>query len=261
MNENKLSTDELFHFTSFENLKLILDSSYFYPKYNLEYTLLSTQHDAVIPFLLIPMVCFCDIPLNLVSKHQERYGKCGIGLKKSWAMKNGLNPVIYIQSDSHLGNIFSDLGGVVPDFIPIINDHYKSDLRIPQVFSYLTDSFRYLSYFLKQIENKKEITFQDGDKKVKFEKRKFYDEREWRYIPFEAELDNNLFQPVDNYKDDSEMQRCNTLLKNYRLNFNIADISHIFVENREQELEIKSILENKTTDFIDLKIGTIEKLK
>lgn len=92
----KLSTDELFHFTRFENLLSIIREG-FYPRYNLEYTFLSNVFERPAAFEIIPMVCFCDIPLTLVQEHSTKYGKCAIGLDKKWGEKYGLSPVIYVH--------------------------------------------------------------------------------------------------------------------------------------------------------------------
>ena len=106
---SNLSTDELFHFTSFENLKGIIEFG-FYPKYNLEHTLLSNAFDRPAAVELIPMVCFCDIPLALVHEHSGKYGKCAIGLDKDWGEEFGLNPVIYVAPNSILGDAIYALG-------------------------------------------------------------------------------------------------------------------------------------------------------
>ena len=48
----------------------------------------------------IPMKCFCDIPLGLIKKHLNRYGKFGIGITKKFAKENHLSPIIYIHEKS-----------------------------------------------------------------------------------------------------------------------------------------------------------------
>jgi len=69
----KLSTDELFHFTRFENLINIIKEG-FYLHYNLEHTYLSNLFERPSAITSIPMVCFCDIPLEMVQEHSSKYG-------------------------------------------------------------------------------------------------------------------------------------------------------------------------------------------
>jgi hypothetical protein len=83
------------------NLKGILKNG-FSPRYCLEYTLDSTDRIAASkrqpPCYSIPMVCFCDLPLSLIRKHLDEYGGFGIGLRKSWGVKHGVEPVFYTHS-------------------------------------------------------------------------------------------------------------------------------------------------------------------
>ena len=37
----------------------------------------------------------CDIPLTRTSEFCSRYGNHAIGLSKDWAMRNGVNPILY----------------------------------------------------------------------------------------------------------------------------------------------------------------------
>ncbi|MBA3071804.1 MAG: hypothetical protein FP829_06570, partial [Nitrospirae bacterium] len=88
-----ISTNTVFHFTSWSNLFGILKNN-FLPKYSTE-----TVHlfGATSVEIAIPMVSFCDIPLSQIKEHVQDYGSYGIGMTKSWAFKNGLNPVIYLK--------------------------------------------------------------------------------------------------------------------------------------------------------------------
>lgn len=53
---------------------------------------------------LIPMVSFCNIPIQDVSFYM-RYGDYGIGMSIDWAIGNKISPVIYVHANSP----FSDL--------------------------------------------------------------------------------------------------------------------------------------------------------
>ena len=56
-------------------------------------------------FVAFPIVCFCDIPLSRITDHVQFYGKFGIGMKQSWAIANGLNPVIYVSQTGHVAQL------------------------------------------------------------------------------------------------------------------------------------------------------------
>lgn len=101
-----------------------------------------------------PMVCFCDIPLGSVKQHLIWYGNYGIGIKRDFARTHFVNPVWYIHKDN-----------------PIIGEMYKStnheELRMSKILPYL-----------KQVSGR-QVPFNANKSKIK----KFYDEREWRFIP------------------------------------------------------------------------------
>ena len=48
------------------------------------------------------MVCFCDIPLSDIAEHTQKYGNYAIGLKKTWAMEQGVTPILYVHDNSVL---------------------------------------------------------------------------------------------------------------------------------------------------------------
>lgn len=111
----------------------------------------------------VPMVCFCDIPLGMVKKHLNWYGNYGIGIKREYARSNKVNPVWYIHKDN-----------------PVIAELFKSKNHFE-----LRDSP--ILPFLKQF-----LGYQKPINANKERQKKFYDEREWRYIPlsmlYKAEL-------------------------------------------------------------------------
>ena len=104
---SRLSPDSLFHFTPcLNNLLGILDKT-FYPRYcyeNFELTKRTTQLIEWVHLIdaALPMVCFSDIPLSQLMSHIKIYGKYGLGMSKEWGRREGLNPVIYFNKNSHL---------------------------------------------------------------------------------------------------------------------------------------------------------------
>lgn len=239
-----LSSQELFHFTKYENLNRILKVKSFFPRYNLEFTVLSESYKRRAALLPIAMVCFCDIPLELSNNHRKRYGNSGIVLSEKWKIKNGLNPIIYIQKESTLANIFANLANIPETFLPLIFD-YSKDIRVPRVFSETTENLQNLTYFLKQFENNEEIRI-DYEGKIRiFEKRKFYDEREWRYIPFVAKLQNELFLNIRDFDDSEKLRIANKRLEKYKLDFALDDIKYLVVEKDIERDELLELLGTK----------------
>jgi len=113
----------------------------------------------------IPMVSFCDIPLSEIKDHILKYGNYGIGLTKEWAQRSGLNPVLYMESDSLLARSYSTAfhNLVVDDDTNGFTDGQRS----------LTDILRYIKNYQGDLERKGTI----------FPDYRYSDEREWRYVP------------------------------------------------------------------------------
>lgn len=104
----------------------------------------------------IPMVCFCDIPLSQIQQHVERYGKYAIGVTKDFAKRNNITPVLYLDSVSELKKKYLD--------------RELSAFTTPSTYNISFTEMMF--YYIKRVEGKEE------SKQVKF-----YNEREWRYVP------------------------------------------------------------------------------
>jgi hypothetical protein len=164
MSEN-VSSSVLFHFTdSVERLKSILKDGFF-PHYCPEYSLDPADRKEASrgrpPTHAAPMVCFCDLPLSLIGKHLNQYGNFAIGLERHWGLKNGLAPVIYTHSRAQTRP-------------PV--------LRLATSAEETSDEgtgkdVMFLAAYTKPFEG-------PAWRKKKVHKRvRFYDEREWRYVP------------------------------------------------------------------------------
>jgi hypothetical protein len=169
-----------------------------------------------------PMVSFCDIPLSLSHQHFGLYGYYGIGLKKNWAKTNNINPVLYVEKESDVGNLLYNLLVQKDE----LNGNHKETLVD---FLFQTKSFtKNYSGPLKR-----------GD--IDTKNYKFYDEREWRYIPKKVQIGNQSIS-IPSSKYIKEKEAYNQKLSQYKLAFEIGDISYIIVKNTNEIPKIIKLL-------------------
>ncbi len=209
---SNVSTNTLFHFTpKIEYLKEIL-SGFFSPRISIESHTFSNEKG----LLAFPMKCFCDIPLSQVQKHMNNYGKYAIGLSKEWGIANKVAPIIYYCDNSPVINSILD-----------ISDESSTDEFI---YKYVN-----LILFMKPYE---EILFRK-DYPIRF-----YDEREWRYVPEVKKLTGlgtNFLLGNKDCKDDNRIKHINNKLRNFdivKLNFKPKDVKYVIVENESDILDI-----------------------
>lgn len=228
-----ISSDTLFHFTGRDSLLGILENE-FYPKFSLEHYKIDETTSYKVG---IPMVSFCDIPLSLVYSHMTNYGNYGIGMSKKWAETKRLNPVLYLRMGSQItktlddviNSIFKDVKGVRNLGIEIESLTGQRDMLI-KLFTF-TKSFECLT---------------EGEK--------YYDEREWRYVP-----DPSLYGSVRNILSEREFKdpilyEENEKLKKAKLSFHPNDINYIIIKQESERLDlienidrIKSKYDSQTT--------------
>lgn len=141
----------------------------------------------------VPMVCFCDIPLSLISEHFDWYGRYGIGIKRTYARQNGVKPVWYVTSESNL----------------VRNLVKNTDLSEYER--------KHLVPYLKQFIGNQQ--YKDGKEKRK----KFYDEREWRYIP-----DNSLVELYFGIK--AQREKTEAKQNGDRMKLDLNEVEYIIIE-------------------------------
>lgn len=245
--ESSVSSEFFFHFT--DKIEYIEDMMLngFKPFYCPEMLEYLADNELKTIELAYPVICFCDLPLNLQEKHQERFGRYGIGLKKEWGLKNYLTPVIY----SHNKAITS---GIVKNFIDI---YKKLDNGLNKSVLNQTDFFTLRNCFSLLIMSTKPY---EGRQYIKVEKRfsnylsRFYDEREWRFIP--TNVDGlNLSLEMDDYNNPDKLKCENEKIqKNNILNFVLDDIEFIFLKH---ESEIEPFSNNLRTKYLESEIEVI----
>lgn len=215
-----ISTNSIIHYTkSFDILSLILKEG-FRIKYCAEVLLLGKKGSSLAAH---PMISFCDIPLSSSSQHFEAYGKYGLGLSKEWAVRNGINPVLYIDRNSLIADSIYSL----------IKDRRKtnSNLTVKQKREILQ-----IKSYAKNYSGTLKRTGKPDKKNYNF-----YNEREWRLIPPKDKINNKPFSiSLKAYNNNKE--KYNKELLDCRYEFKIQDISYIIVEKTEEIPQIVKIL-------------------
>ena len=262
----KLSSETLFHFVSEKRHLIDILNNNFRPRYVVErFPFLDNEMKE----MGIPMLCFCDIRLSNVDEHTDWYGEYGIGMKSTWATKNGMTPVQYYNKESYL---VKELGSGISKLKETFINANKDDLESSTITDYYFSIFMNV-WYMKEYKGKQW--------KWKTEKeilKKFYDEKEWRYIPKLSELKGMknslpitlLGKQVENIKSDSiYKEQINGIIRqSLSLNFNPDDISNIIIAKESERLEfinaLKRSKEKYNKDEITIltsKIISLEQIK
>ncbi len=225
MSEN-ISSSVLFHFTScMDNLKSILTNGFF-PHYCPEYTLDPFDREAAStgypPMGATPLVSFCDLPLSLIKKHLKRYGNFGIGLRKRWGIKNGVTPVIYTHAKAQTR----------PLALRLISQAKRSASKTT------AKDFMLLTAYTKPFRG---AAWRNGNIKRRV---KFYDEREWRYVP-NIRDHHKLF--LRNYANPTETEALYVHFRNkYALRVQPDDIQYLIVPDDAHVLLLADFISRKS---------------
>lgn len=243
----------IFHFTkSLNTLQSILQTNGFYPQYHLE----DTSWLNVLGWspMAFPMVCFCDIPLSRISVHVKDYGKYGLGMSRSWAIRKGLNPILYISAKAPISE----------SIFQVVRWAGK-DARNDQTQDVNDKIYKHTNFILAHIKAlSREMSDVDGIIITK----EFYQENEWRYVP----RVEGIHKVISKTKYDNQEIRTkfNEKLKRQAvLKFEPNDIQYLFVNSEEDvgplctfiytELKEISPAERETLVTRIMKLEDIEK--
>jgi len=99
-----ISTDNLYHYTrKFDWILSIIENGFKFKRCEEDLPLTGFSSSVfsfpgIIKYSIYPeVICFCDIPFNLISDHINQYGEYCIGLTKDWGMFNGITPIRYVH--------------------------------------------------------------------------------------------------------------------------------------------------------------------
>jgi len=248
--EPALSSSTLFHFTSsMEAVTSILEHE-LEPRYCLEHfeSLFGRNPDPRTSFAL-PMVCFCDIPLSQTWRHMRVYGRYGIGMAKSWGMRKGVTPVLYVHPESSTARAITSLVEDLPrqPQDPVVMQLWENVGRVAGFTKPYSGDFR-----------KNGVTHQNV---------RFYDEREWRYIPVDPSTRRTPILAQDRYRNLAARRDANLDIKHLKLGFDPWDIRYIIVANDDeilpmvQEIErIKDKYEHDEVRLLSTRIISVDQI-
>ncbi|WP_165835670.1 abortive infection system antitoxin AbiGi family protein [Stenotrophomonas sp. SPM] len=217
-----LSSNSLIHFTSsIDSLLGILEGGFKLKYCREEFSLIGSDE-----VLHVPMVSFCDIPFSQVVNHIERYGCYGIGLSKEWAVRNRLNPVLYVQDNSLLANSYYSL-------MTFLHDKETKGEIDEEPRRLGVDIVRYIKNYEGMLKRRD----------LEPELYRFSDEREWRYVPPYSDSYNSVYLTEAFEKETAA--RANRRLNGLRLKFDANDINYIVIDN-DTEIAMVADHMNKT---------------
>lgn len=162
------------------------------------------------------------------SSHTDFYGGYAVAFSKRWGEEKGLQPIVYVNSES--------------DYTKTLKDYLKESLRAEKLndvsYNYILSTLGHIKSIRGEMER---IT--DSGKIVKVIKN-FHDEKEWRYVPRQEELIRNNLQNIivseNVLKKRSTINRelQNIEYQNIWLRFEYEDIKYIIVPNRIERIEL-----------------------
>ena len=232
---SKLSSETIFHFANRVSLLGILEND-FYPHWSVE------NFDFVgagMP-MVIPLLCFCDIPLGQIHEHINDYGKYGIGMKKEWANKNKLNPVLYMENNSALSELFTKTLNQVSEEIESIRE---LGMLIDSQKEMMNKLIKMLQY-CKQFEGRFSKGSINKDKK-------FYNEREWRYVPDIVDTSvKYLLLPIKDYIEPLKTE-LNRQIQTKKLTFSPSDINYLIIEEENDRIQFINEIDRIKAKYSD----------
>lgn len=245
-----LAPQTLFHFTNKQALRGILQSNF-----RIAYSRERVIHRGGQIEFAAPMVSFCDLRLSELRSHMANYGHYGLGMKKDWATRNGVNPVYYISSQASLpGDYIAAVREIwrlrehlhpMASDSPFIKDNQLAAPALPDQFD-MDGTHSKLMELHRYMKNYEAPLYRQGE--LKNENYRFADEREWRFVP-----SWNTVWPLAAAEalDESDKKAyLNGECGKFPLYFEPNDINYIIVEFEHERDEImQHIAESKEPKY------------
>lgn len=229
----------LFHFTTKQSLEDILNSTF-----KVSYARERILGGDLVKEFAVPMISFSDLRLSELKDSIGTYGKFGIGMQKQWAIKRGLNPVMYASKESLFTENF--MHGI-EDFFRLVNNSSDTSGRYETAYNNTINTLRYL-------KNYKADLIRPGKETIP--NYVFANEREWRYVPPISE-DFLPFVPIEKIQTHQQKYNFNQIISQLRVNFQPDDIQYLIVE---RDSDINSLINHLRHAKIHFSDETVDRL-
>lgn len=179
--------------------------------------------EEVMPRLRVafPMICLCDLPLSEFASNNWTYGEYAIGFTREWAIRNGFNPVCYYHHQSNL----------MQQMYKLVSDAKNADL----------DGVMNMAIYL--LSYNKPVEGQLITSKREYHNYRFYDEREYRMVPYFTQLrGKQQMLSMEEYASYKEAHNGKSLLDDISIGFDYSDINYIVVRSDANVVQTKRIL-------------------
>jgi hypothetical protein len=154
------------------------------------------------------MVSFCDIPLTRTQDFTKRYGNHAIGLTKEWALKNEVNPILYIHNKLIAYYDYVKTKHFICGFVKQYNGEHKGKAQC----NYEENEWRYV------VEENDNIQWKWSEDQYK----------NWRGT-------------------GKKKNQADSYLSGKKLSFGVDDISYIIVEHENQRGDIIEFINKMTS--------------
>lgn len=164
-----LSSNILWHQTNEKGFYEILKSK----KLRYSYCLERIIPEFKLKPIAFPMISVSDYPLSEIGNNKWAYGHYCIGFKQSWGVKVGFSPVTYCSYGSRGLQLLNLL----------LDDAVKNDIQ--SRFGIVMFLFAHMKFVQAPLATKHKT----------FKNYRFYDEREWRVVPYITDGEIGAFPP------------------------------------------------------------------
>ena len=211
----------------FENLLLIIQNGFRFSYSKEEF---SDSKRTISAYF--PMISFSDLNYDKAITFLDSYGVFGVGMKKEWAQKNGLTPVLYFEKNSNIA------ATIISNFDLLTNVSYEDSIKSIQnrlvgikhkFYKFIIEIAALSKNFYAPLYRKEILKNSDYS---------FGMEREWRVILDNDEVPRYI---TKNLYDQEEISKAN----NHFLSFEFKDIEYFLIEQDYQETKIKKALKLK----------------